>query len=107
MRDIRISIAIITTILFCTCVIMIFSSSGIYSLQERGDSTYFLKRHLLFLAIGFVFMLCAMAIDYRWLQKYAKPLLVLAIFLLVMVLMPGLGKESYGAQRWFRLGGFH
>ena len=107
MRDIRISIAIITTILFCTGVIMIFSSSGIYSLQERGDSTYFLKRHLLFLAIGFVFMLCAMAIDYRWLQKYAKPLLVLAIFLLVMVLMPGLGKESYGAQRWFRLGGFH
>ncbi|MDP8265991.1 MAG: putative lipid II flippase FtsW [Candidatus Aceula meridiana] len=106
MRDIRISVAIIITILICLGVVMIFSSSGVYAAKELGSSSYFLKRHLSYLAIGLVLMFAAMAFDYRVLSKFAKPILLFAIFLLVLVLIPGIGKEIYGARRWFRLFGF-
>ena len=52
MRDIRISIAVIVTLLVSIGIAMIYSSSGVYALEELGDKTYFLTRHLLFLLIG-------------------------------------------------------
>ncbi|MCK5581179.1 MAG: putative lipid II flippase FtsW [Candidatus Omnitrophica bacterium] len=106
MRDIRISIATIVLLLIFLGVAMIYSSSGVYAMQELGDSLYFLKRHLLFLAVGFMGMFAAMAIDYRQLQKYAKPLLFIGIVMLVLVLIPGIGKASFGARRWFKFGVF-
>ena len=75
MRDIRVSIAILVLILICFGVVMIYSSSGVYALDRLGDSTYFLDRHLLYLGIGLVMTLLAMTLDYRNLQKYAKPLI--------------------------------
>jgi cell division protein FtsW len=43
-----------------------------------------------------------MITDYRTLKKWTKPALILAICLLVSVLMPGIGREVFGARRWFR-----
>ncbi len=104
MRDIRISITSILIVLIAIGVVMIYSSSGVYALKEQGDSAYYLNRHLLFLLLGILLMILAMAIDYYELRKAAKPLLLLAIFLLVIVLIPGIGKESHGARRWFQVG---
>ncbi|MEW5895137.1 MAG: putative lipid II flippase FtsW [Candidatus Omnitrophota bacterium] len=106
MRGIRISIAIIVSFLIFSGIVMIYSSSGIYAMQELGDSLYFLKRHLLFLLIGLVMTLIVMAIDYRDLQKFAKPMMLMGLAMLVLVLVPGLGKTSFGAQRWFKIGPF-
>jgi len=86
---------------------MIYSSSGIYALQEMGNKTYFLNRHLLFLFIGFLGMVGVMAMDYRHLRRLAKPFIVLVIVLLLCVLIPGIGKTSFGARRWFKVGAFH
>lgn len=47
-----------------------------------------------------------MLIDYRRLRECAKPLLLTAIFLLILVLVPHIGRASFGAQRWFRFGPF-
>ncbi len=106
MKDLRISIATIVTLLLCVGVVMIYSSSGIYALQELNDSAHFLKRHLLYLFIGLILTFAVMSFDYRILQKWAKPLLGLAIVLLLLVLIPGIGKASYGARRWFQIGPF-
>ncbi len=106
MRDLRISIGVIVTVLLCLGVVMIFSSSGIYALQELGSSGYFLQRHLVYLVIGFMCMVAFMAIDYRILARYAKPILIGSIVLLSLVLIPGIGTEVYGARRWFRFLGF-
>lgn len=106
MRSIRISIAVITSLLVCIGVVMIFSSSSVYALKVLGSSTYFLYRHLLFLSIGIILTIMVMSIDYRELQDMAKPLLIIAIVALALVLIPGIGKESYGARRWFKLGMF-
>ena len=107
MRSIRISIATILTLLLSIGVVMIYSSSGVYAQQELGDDLYFLKRHLIFLFAAIIAMIGAMSIDYRILRKYAKPIILVSIILLVLVLIPGLGKESFGARRWFRIGPYH
>jgi cell division protein FtsW len=104
MRQNRIYLAATVFCLICIGVVMIYSSSCVYALSELKDSAYFLKRHLIFLTIGFIFTLAVMAVDYRILQKYAKPLLLFSVLLLIFVLIPGIGKKSSGAQRWFKLG---
>ena len=106
MKKIRMSIVTVVMILIGIGVIMIYSSSGIYALQGLGDSEYFLKRHVLFLSLGFLLTCGVMAIDYRLIQKYSKPLIIFAIFLLCLVLIPEIGKASYGARRWFQFAGF-
>ena len=85
---------------------MIFSSSGVYAMQNTGQSMYYLKRHLLFLFIGLCLTIGAMALDYKILQKNAKVLLIFSIILIVLVLIPGIGHEHNGARRWFHLGIF-
>jgi len=106
MRNIRISLASITLLLISLGVIMIYSSSGVYAMQELNDASYYLNRHLMFLCLGFSLTLGVMVFDYRDLRFAAKPLILLTIVLLILVLIPGIGKESYGARRWFRFAGF-
>ncbi|MBF0532984.1 MAG: FtsW/RodA/SpoVE family cell cycle protein, partial [Candidatus Omnitrophica bacterium] len=104
MREIRSTFATLFMILISIGIVMIYSSSGIYASQELGDPMFFLKRHFLFLFVGAVLMMGMMAFDYRDLRRYAKPLLIVTVLLLVLVLIPGIGKSSSGARRWFRIG---
>lgn len=104
MRDLRISIAAVTSCLICLGLIMIYSSSGIYAAQELGDSLFFLKRHMIFLGVSLLIMLGVMSVDYRILQRWTKPALAVTVLLLVMVLIPAIGKSSFGARRWLDLG---
>lgn len=104
MRNARTSIFLVTFVLVCIGVVMIYSASAIYAYSNTGDSLYFLKRHILCLVIGYVMMFAAMSVDIRDLQRYAKPILGAAIVLLILVLIPHIGKEISGAKRWFRLG---
>lgn len=104
MRELRISIATITMALICLGIIMIYSTSGIFALQGQGDSFYYLKRHICFLIFGMILACGIMAVDYRDLRKIAKPLMLAALVLLVLVLIPHIGKASYGARRWFKIG---
>ncbi len=90
--------------LLCLGMVMIYSSSGVYALEFMGNSAHFLMRHLMFLVIGSVMMWFAMVIDYRDLQKYAKWILGAALIMLVLVLIPHIGKISSGARRWFSAG---
>ena len=107
MRETRITLATVTFILICIGVVMIYSASCIYALNELHDGAYFLKRHVLFLFLGLIMTLVVMAVDYRQIQPYAKTLMVCAVVMLIFVLIPGIGKQSYGARRWFRLGMFN
>lgn len=86
---------------------MIYSASAIYAYSNTGDSLYFLKRHFVYLGIGYLLMFIAMSVDIRMLQRYAKPIIGVAIILLILVIMPHVGKEISGAKRWFRLGAFN
>ncbi len=101
-RNVRINLFTVSVILICIGVVMIYSASSIYAWEKYKDSLFFLKRHLIFLAIGIFLTFLIMMADYRKLQNLAKPLLILSIFLLALVLIPGIGREVSGARRWFR-----
>ncbi|HNQ51028.1 MAG TPA: putative lipid II flippase FtsW [Candidatus Omnitrophota bacterium] len=88
--------------LICIGIVMIYSASGIYALNQYKDGMFFLKRHLMFILIGLAATFFVMAFDYRKLKKYARPALWVAVFLLVLVLVPHIGREVSGARRWFR-----
>lgn len=101
-RKTRINLLTISVVLVCVGIVMIYSSSSIYAWENYHDSFYFLKRHLIFLVIGLFLAFLAMVIDYRLFRKYAHWLIWIALVLLVLVLIPGLGREVSGARRWFR-----
>lgn len=101
-RNLRINLFTISVVLICIGVVMIFSSSSIYSWERNKDSLFFLKRHLSFLTIGAVLTFLVMVFDYKKFRRIAKPMLLFSIFLLILVLIPGVGREVSGARRWFR-----
>lgn len=63
------------------------------------------RRHLLGLAIGTVFMLAAWAFDYRKLQRMIVPLFVLLVIAIVSPRIPGIGDTAKGATAWLEIGG--
>lgn len=101
-RKNRIHLLVIAVILILFGIVMIFSTSSIYAWEKYGDSMFFLKRQAAFACIGLVLAFIAMSVDYRKLRRFSRPLLIAALVLLVAVLIPGLGRQVSGAQRWFR-----
>jgi cell division protein FtsW len=105
-KQLRINLAATTVILVCIGIVMIYSASAIYAYENFGDSAYFLKRHLFYVLVGLFCSLFVMSIDYRNLKKAAKPLVLVSIVLLILLQVPGIGKQVGGACRWFRIFGF-
>ena len=93
-------------ILTAVGVVMIFSASAIYAYDKMGDSAYFLKRHLLYVALGCALGLAAYRADLVKLRKHSKRILIGALILMVLVLIPHVGSSTGGARRWFKLFGF-
>ena len=101
-RHIRINLFTVTIILICLGIVMIYSASNIYCWEKYNDEFFFLKRHISFVLIGGLLTFLVMSFDYRRLKKYAKTLLIVSFILLILVLIPGIGREVAGARRWFR-----
>lgn len=85
-------------------LVMVTSASMDISDKQSGDPFYYAKRHLVYLMFG----LSAAALVYRvrlvhW-EKSGVALALFALFLLVLVLIPGLGRTVNGATRWLDLG---
>ena len=87
-------------------LVMVYSAS--IAIAEGGRSTgyqptYFLVRHLLFVAIAFALAVVAFQIPVRLWQQGAPYLFVSGLVLLVLVLIPGIGREVNGSRRWISL----
>lgn len=93
-------------ILILIGIVMVFSSSAVYAMEEYGDSWYFLKRHIVWVILGTAGMLTVYRLDYHQLERFTYPILLGTIVLLVAVMIPALSKEVGGARRWLVLGGF-
>ncbi|WP_164010315.1 putative lipid II flippase FtsW [Pyxidicoccus trucidator] len=87
-------------------LVMVYSASAVLAQDKLGDSLYFLKRQLTAAGMGLVAMAVAMKVGWRKLARWAYPLLLIAIVLLVLVAIPGIGSTAGGARRWIRLPGF-
>jgi cell division protein FtsW len=79
---------------------MVFSASSATAYAEHGDIAYYLKRQLVWLAIGLAAAFVCYRIEYQQLRKVAPYLLVAAIAGLVLVFVPHVGLGVNGGRRW-------
>lgn len=86
-------------------LVMVYSASAITAYDKLGDSFFFLKRQAIAAGIGLVAMAVSMKLGYRRMARLAYPILLIALALLVVVLVPGLGTVVGGARRWLRVPG--
>src|SRR5581483_4414771 len=84
-------------------IAMVFSASFAVAETAFGDDTYFLVRHIIWVTIGFVAMIVVARIDYHRWQPVAMPLYAVSMVLLLVVFVPSVSRESYGASRWIYL----
>lgn len=87
-------------------LIMVASASYVSALYRYGDSYHFIKRQLLFAVVGVALMLGVSRFDYHRLRRFAIPLLIAAVLMLILVLIPGIGIKVNGARRWLGFGAF-
>ncbi len=96
----------IVTALLAIGLVMVYSAS--IATAEAGKYTghlasYYLIRHGLFILVGLVCAVIAFQVPTQTWQKYAPYLFVFGVVLLVLVLIPGIGKAVNGSRRWLSL----
>lgn len=77
-----------------------FASAG----QKYGNPYFYLKKEILWAAFGFIAFLFARKINLDNLRRFSRPILLVALGLLIAVLI--FGREINGAKRWFEIGPF-
>ncbi|BBD80960.1 putative lipid II flippase FtsW [Aerosticca soli] len=84
-------------------VVMVASSSIAVADSQHIGAFYYLKRHLVFLALGLALAGLALRTELKRLEKHAHVLLMLGIAMLLAVFVPHLGMRINGARRWVNL----
>jgi cell division protein FtsW len=85
-------------------LVMVASASIGVAERETGSAFFYFERQLMYVGMGLVAAMLALAIPTTLWEKYSMVLLGVAIALLVLVLVPGIGHEVNGSRRWVRLG---
>lgn len=87
-------------------LVMVYSASIAMAEVDKDTGyrfSYFLIRHAIFLAVGLFAAFLAFQVPLRLWQQYAPYLFLLGAGLLILVLIPGIGREVNGSKRWLSL----
>lgn len=95
---------VIIILLLCFGSVMVFSASYAYAYSDMGDSSYYIRRQLIFAVIGVLGMLGISFIPYMWMKKVTLPIFAFSTLLLLLVLI--IGKSDGDAKRWLGFGSF-
>lgn len=96
----------VTLILLGLGLVMVYSASIAIAEADKAvshQSTYYLIRQSIFIVLGLMVGAVSFQIPVAWWQKMAPYLFLLGLFLLVLVLIPGVGRNVNGSQRWLSL----
>jgi cell division protein FtsW len=99
----------VTVALLVWGLVMVYSASIAMPENPRFAKythTYFLTRHVLWLAMSLIAALLAFQVPVTSWEKAAPWLFVASLVLLIAVLIPYIGKVVYGARRWISIGPF-
>ena len=96
-------VMVVTCLLTVIGLGMVLSSSNVLAFSGGGTPFDIFLRQAMFVTIGWVGFMVALRMRLELLRKAALPLLVVAIALLVVVLLPGVGTEVNGSRGWIDL----
>jgi len=86
-------------------LVMVTSASVSIAGQDTGQPFYYLERQLLLTLSGAACAALVFSIPTALLERASVPVLAVAIGLLLIVLIPGVGHAVNGSRRWLRLAG--
>lgn len=97
----------VSALLLLIGLVMVYSASIAFAEGSRFTgyrAHYFLVRHAASLAVGGIAAWVIFQVPMAVWQRFALPLFLFGVLLLILVLVPGIGKSVNGAQRWIPLG---
>jgi cell division protein FtsW len=89
--------------LACVGVVMVASSSIAVADSSHMGEFYYLKKHLIYLALGVIAAGLAMRTELKEIEKHAFFLMLVAFIMLLAVFVPHFGMKLNGARRWLNL----
>jgi cell division protein FtsW len=89
-------------------VVMLYSATAVMAEKSPryNDSTWFLKRQLVWVLLGIAAMIVTARVPYTFWERWRAPVLIGAFVLLGLVFVPHVGVSLNAARRWIRVGGF-
>ena len=87
-------------------LIMVLSASGVRSYDDDGSAWVIFGRQVLWTIIGLFACYLALRLPVRFMRRLAFSGFAVTIVMLVLVLIPGIGKEANGSRGWFVIAGF-
>jgi cell division protein FtsW len=99
-----VALLVVVGVLNLVGLVMVLSASQVVALYEQGSSWYYFVRQSVWVGVGAVVFVGVMLVDYHVWQRWARPALLVAVTLLVLVL--AVGVEVNGSKRWLGLGDF-
>lgn len=97
------SLLIVWVFLMILGYVLLYSASSYTAMTAYGDSLYFLKRQVLATAVGLIPFFAAFFIDSKVYKRFC-PVIYIASFISIFVVLSPLGIEINGAKRWINLG---
>ncbi|MBU1033864.1 putative lipid II flippase FtsW [Patescibacteria group bacterium] len=94
---------ILITLLSLTGLFFVFEASTVESFKLFGHQYYFFKQQAIWLILSFAVLFLASKLKINFFKKFALHFYVLAIFLLILTFIPGIGLKLNGASRWISL----
>jgi cell division protein FtsW len=87
-------------------IVMVYSSSAIRGYITADDTLTYVGPQALWAAVGAGVLILTSRLDYRYWRLLSVPLYAIALVLLGLVLLPGVGRVVGGSARWLALGPF-
>ncbi|MEQ8407123.1 MAG: putative lipid II flippase FtsW [Gammaproteobacteria bacterium] len=104
----RLNGLLLTVLVLLTLGLLMMTSASVEIASSTfGDSMYHFKRQIIFAGLGLVAMIGTMFFPMAFWRRYSWFLLMASYALLLLVLVPGIGKVVNGSARWIDLGPFN
>ncbi len=93
----------VTVLLVLFGIVMVYAASSYNAAVNYNNRYFYMFKQIVGAVLGFAALFVFGLLDYRILQKWRYVILGVSVLLLVLVFVPGVGVESYGARRWINL----
>ncbi|MEQ0576044.1 FtsW/RodA/SpoVE family cell cycle protein, partial [Mycobacterium tuberculosis] len=87
-------------------LIMVLSASAVRSYDDDGSAWVIFGKQVLWTLVGLIGGYVCLRMSVRFMRRIAFSGFAITIVMLVLVLVPGIGKEANGSRGWFVVAGF-